>query len=349
MNINKEHLEKYAGRIIFDYLNIERKIQISFTDNVLLFNKSQSENCIEIGRYSITMMLLFSCFSINKKLFQRILYYYYWACKSIVERKVGTCAFFLTKLREEICTNVNKMQWYARLIHLDLMLHFIIGHETYHILFAQDESLKRKAIVDIGDFMKDIYKNKKRSKNKIGEYLLDLSLENILEDDCFKEEIACDKNSILFLFKTKLNCNTNHDMQFYESIYQQLLDMVMMFQYNGIHSSDFINYMSKDNAKQFINTQFYGVFRLWVTANTIAETDKYNVNVYSCLERTKERYDSIYSKKMRIRLCEYGMANNNEKVQLTDGDIMNKYRHQMCLMSDLINNMLIGEEIFNTA
>lgn len=348
MNINKEDLESYADKILFDCLNEKRKVKIDITDRILLFNESQSENRIEIGKYAITLMLLFSCFSMNGKLFQRSLYYYYWACKSIIERKVGTCVFFLTKLREEICKNVDEMQWYAQIVHLDKMLYFIIGHETYHVLYAQNETIRQKAIDDIDAFLEDMYTNRTRTKDKLAERLLNNSLEFVMADTKFKEELACDKNSIAFLFKYVLDNNTI-DIQKHELIYQQILDMVMMLQYDGINSSDFRSNMSKTNLKQFILAQHYGIFRIWVTAITIGETDKADVDVYSCLERTQNRYASIFSKKLRIRFREYGMANSNEKGQLTEGDLMIKYKHQLCLISDLINNMLVGEDAMQIA
>ena len=341
MSIDKNELESYATRILSENNVTDKEVRIVFSDNTLLFKETPSECCIEIGVNAITLMVLFSCFSINGLLFQRTLYCYYWASKSIVERKIGTCAFFLSKLREELCKNIDKMQWYGQMIRIDLLLYFVIGHETFHILFKQNEKAKQNAIIDISAFLEDMYANRLRTKSKTAERLLDNSLNSIMEDDEFKEELACDKYSLDFLFKSILNDN-RIDLKSFESIYQQLLDMVMMFQYDSISSSDFRRNLKIDNLRLFILGQHYGVFRLWITAITISELDQFGIDINSCLDKTRQRYSSIHSKKMRIKLKEYAMSSNNEMGQLTD-NLIKKYRQQMRLMGDLINNMLIGE------
>lgn len=344
--IPKEALESYSSSILTNCLGETKKVQIDLSERVLLFATSETgENHIDMGRYASSLMLLFSCYTLNKKLFQRTLYLYYWASKSIVERKIGKCVFFLTKLREELCSKIDKMQWYAKTIHLDLLLYFVIGHETFHLIYKHNSGLKQDAIQDIDLFLNDMIENRIKS-NRIADRLLNESLEALLKDDACKEELACDKNSILFMSKHVLSSRTD-DEQSFETICQQLMDMQIMLLYNDINASDLRRDVRISNIRSFILSQHYLVTRLWITALTLQEIETADLNLYSCLNRANNSYTNLYSRKLRIKFKEYGFSNSNELGQLTENDLLIRYRQQMGLIADLIFNMLVGERFEN--
>lgn len=276
MILNHSETEAFVNNITSAHTDIPMKVVVD--DGVIM--PKYDNNSVSVSDYSMVMMLLESCSIRNRKLFDKILYFYYWAIKSFILGNLSNSEWCIIALEREIYKKFKRLKGIGNKVQHNLYFNFIFGHEAIHHCFANNESYKKEVMSEIVGLINEAYgdafTNKKWLQEIISRPLRVINQERSRIDAV--EECACDRESLKYIHKTYIE-RANLDELDYSSLLNQLLLMFSMIHYERIMNNISehrlrITDLKKGSVRlnRYQNTLIeYEVFRLVCATFTIIE------------------------------------------------------------------------------
>ena len=307
MLLNHSESEKFVNNITSPHTDIP--LTISLCNDVIM--PQYKDNNIRVSDFSMVLMLLESCSIVNRKLFDKLLFYYYWAIKNFILGELQSSEKCINSLIREVNKKKEKLKGIGNKVQFNLYFDFVFGHEATHHSFANNDPFKKESMNEIVGIINETYfdafHDKIRFKNIIKQPLKDYNQNRRPVEEC-----ACDRESLKYIHKTYIE-NANLNEQDYSTLLNQLLFMVSMIHYEGTMNSFSRNRLTiRDMIKRsplynkYLNELIEReVFRLYCAAFALQEVSispTYNpLDTFNLI--VKENYKMLY------RLMPLGISN----------------------------------------
>lgn len=343
MTLNFDNLEEYINRFVrINTSKTDVRLSIETSSQVLLLdNKGGTSVCI--GDASIPLMLLFSCFAHDSRLFRKILFFYYWAQKNLLQYKLESAAQCCLALCKELDKKAPQIYGYARQFQNDLLVFYLIGHEAAHICFALDSDYREKAISEVLAIFEDVKEMSTKFPRKIQRALLSETVEGF-SIYALAEEYACDRESIKFLYRNFIK-PSDLNQETLKEVLRQIMDMTMMFQYDINMTELQVFNLKKARFKHYLSNHIgKGVMRSANAAMTLSELSKQHELSMSFFQDCVSKQQQTLSGFLTFNIFDVGVAVRSDEL-CYDPEKLSDFASNLSDITDYISKLLLGEAL----
>lgn len=323
MLLNLSETESFVNKVASSHTSVPLSVRLS--EDVIM--PQYKDDQISISNYSMVLMLLESCSILNRKLFNKVLFFYYWASKNLILGELQNFIWCTNAFINEVNKKQRRLHGMGTKVHCNLYYNFVFGHEAIHHSFAHNDVYKKGVMNEIVEYINEAYEgaflDREWFKNAIQQPLKDFNQQK--ERKIPVEECACDRESIKYIHKTFIEC-ANLSKEEYVGLLDQLFLMISMIHYEGIMNnlsryqklSPFDLVKGSMNFNRYINEHIEKeIFRLGCIAFTLHEISIYpDYNPTFVLNKIiKDNH------KMMSRLLSIGLSNIAHSVNGTSSNM----------------------------
>lgn len=345
MTINYQELEKYVNLINSSHSAI--KGGISIVRDQSLLPKAVGDSEIHISDNSITLLLLYSCFAKDCKLFRDVLFYFYWACANITRYKLQATVYCLKKMEEIILNRESDMYGIAQSIPLDVIVRYVIGHEAIHNCFYRDKNIKNLELDKSSRFLSEVNDDIMQTKNVVLKLLFkhlvkEMNDEHIISDE--KEEYACDRLSLKFLYEHVLRKDLSEDD--HKNLILQLMTATMMLQYDNNMTSLNEGVFNRRIYLAYISKHIrLGVLRVANVAYTLQDIYNYDIEIDKYIKTVNNQGQKIISGFSLFNIASIGYCLSDEMPSFDNLEYYKTLKNELDNVSNYLNHILFGEVV----
>lgn len=342
MTLNIDVLEEYVNGFVRSNTSLTSKLTIERSSRILLLD-NKGGNCIYIGEPAITLMLLFSCFAKDSRLFRKTLFFFYWTYKNLIQYKLEGAVRCCLALSKEVGKKAHQIYGYAQQFQNDLLIFYLVGHEAAHLCFADDKNYREKAISEVLSIFDDVKEMSDSFPRSIQRQLINDSIKGF-SIDALSEEFACDRESIKFLYRTFVDSSDLSSDALQETL-RQIMDMTMMFQYDVNMSELQVFNLKKARFNHYLSNHIgKGVLRSVNAAFTLRDLSGYGELSRSFFEDSVRKQQKTLSGYLTFNIFDVGIAVRSEDVCF-DLDKINELSSTLSEVNDYLSRLLLGESL----